>query len=94
MRAIFLRCAKDSQSEPPNDVQIQQLYFVHGLKHLFIKIKVYRTIILLVVWYGCETWSLKLREECRLRVSENRVLRRIFGLQWDEVTGACRKLHG
>jgi len=43
-----------------------------------LKIKVYRTIILPVVLYGCETWSLTLREEFRLRVSENRVLRRIF----------------
>ena len=44
-----------------------------------IKIKIYRTIILLVVLYGCETWSLTLKEESRLRVFENRVLRRIFG---------------
>ena len=43
-----------------------------------LKIKIYRTIILPVVLYGCETWSLALREEHRLRVSENRVLRRIF----------------
>ena len=60
---------------------------------LFIKIKVYRTIILPVVWYGCETWSLKLWEECRLRVFENRVLRRIFELQRDEITGKWRKLN-
>jgi hypothetical protein len=44
-----------------------------------VKIKIYRTIIFPVVLYGCETWSLTLREECRLRVFENRVLRRIFG---------------
>jgi hypothetical protein len=44
-----------------------------------VKIKIYRTIILPVVLYGCEGWSLTLREECRLRVFENRVLRRIFG---------------
>jgi hypothetical protein len=43
--------------------------------------------------YGCETWSLTLREEHRLRVFENRVLRRIFGPKRDEVTGGCRKLH-
>ena len=43
------------------------------------KIKIYRTIILPVVLYGCETWSLTLGEERRLRVFENRVLRRIFG---------------
>jgi len=52
-----------------------------------LKIKIYRTIILPVVLYGCETWSLTLREECRLKVSENRVLRRIFGPKRDEVTG-------
>jgi hypothetical protein len=46
-----------------------------------------------VVLYGCETWSLTLREEHRLRVSEYRVLRRIFGLKRDEVTGGWRKLH-
>ena len=50
-------------------------------------------IILPVVLYGCETWSLTLREECRLRVFENRVLRRIFGPKRDEVTGEWRKLH-
>jgi len=51
-----------------------------------IRSKVYRTIILLVVLYGCETWSLTLREESRLRVFENRVLRRIFGPERIEVT--------
>jgi hypothetical protein len=45
------------------------------------------------VLYGCETWSLTLREERRFRVSENRVLRRIFGPKRDEVTGEWRKLH-
>ena len=50
-------------------------------------------IISLVVFYGCETWSLTLREERRLRVFENRVLRRIFGPKRDEVTGEWRKLH-
>jgi hypothetical protein len=43
-----------------------------------VKVKIYKTIILPVVFYGCETWSLTLREEHRLRVFENRVLRRIF----------------
>jgi hypothetical protein len=58
-----------------------------------IKIRIYRTIILLVVLYGCETWSLTLREEHRLRVFENSVLRRIFGPKRDHVTGDWRKLH-
>jgi hypothetical protein len=58
-----------------------------------LKIKVYRNIILPVVLYGCEAWSLTLREERRLRVFENRVLRRIFGPKRDEVMGEWRKLH-
>jgi len=57
-----------------------------------VKIKIYRTIILPVVLYGYETWSLTLREERWLRVFENRVLR-IFGPRWEEVTGGWRKLH-
>ena len=58
----------------------------------YLNIKIYRTIILPVVLYGFETWSLTLREERRLRVFENRVLRRIFGPKRDEVTGEWRKL--
>ena len=58
-----------------------------------LKIKIYRTIILPVVLYGCETWSLTLREECRLRAFENRVLRRVFGPKREELTGEWRKLH-
>ena len=50
------------------------------------------TIIFPVVLYGCETWTLTLKEEHRLRVFENRVLRRIFGPKRDEVTGEWRKL--
>ena len=57
-----------------------------------LKIKIYRTIILPVVLYGCETWSLILRKERRLRVFENRMLRREFGPKRDEVTGEWRKL--
>jgi hypothetical protein len=52
-----------------------------------IKVKIYKTMILPVVLYGCGTWSLTLREEHRLRVFGNRVLRRIFGPKRDEVTG-------
>jgi hypothetical protein len=52
-----------------------------------VKVKIYKTIILPVVLYGCETWSLTLRAKHRLRVFENRVLRRIFGPKRDEVTG-------
>jgi hypothetical protein len=52
-----------------------------------------RVLILFMVLYGCETWSLTLREEHRLREFENRVLSRIFGPKRDEVTGGWRKLH-
>jgi hypothetical protein len=58
-----------------------------------IKIEIYRTIILPVDFYGCKNWSLTLREERRLKVFENRVLRRVFGPKRDEVTGEWRKLH-
>jgi hypothetical protein len=58
-----------------------------------IKFEIYKTIILPVVLYGCETWSLTLREEHRLRVFENRVWRRIFGSKRDEVTGGWRRLY-
>jgi hypothetical protein len=54
---------------------------------------IYRIIILPVVLYGCETWSLTLRKERRLKVFENRALKRIFGPKGDEVTGEWRKLH-
>ena len=59
----------------------------------YLKIKLYITIILPVVLYVCETWSVTLREERRLRVFEKRVLSRIFGAERDEVTGDLRKLH-
>jgi len=58
-----------------------------------MKFKMYRTIIVPVVLDGCRTWSLTLREECRLRVFENRVLRKIFGHKRHEVTGQWRKLY-
>jgi len=58
-----------------------------------LKIEVYKTKILPVVLYGCETWSLTLREERRLRAFDNRVLRRIFGPKRDEVASGLRKLH-
>ena len=58
-----------------------------------LKIKIYRNIILPVVLCGCETWCLTLREERKLRMFENTVLRRIFGPRRDEVTGELRRLH-
>ena len=58
-----------------------------------LKNKIYRTIILPVVLYGCETWSLRMREQRRLRVFEKNTLKRIFVPKRDEVTGERRKLH-
>ena len=58
-----------------------------------LKVKIYKTIILSVVLYGCETWSLTLREEHRLRVFENKVRRKIIGAKKDEITGEWRELH-
>jgi hypothetical protein len=69
--------------------------YYHSVKNLLpsrllsknLKIRIYKTINLHVVMYGCETWSLTLREEHRLEVFENRVLKRIFGPKRVEVTG-------
>ncbi|KAJ4443576.1 hypothetical protein ANN_05250 [Periplaneta americana] len=58
-----------------------------------LKVRIYKTVILPVVLYGCEAWTLTLREEQRLRVFENKILRKIFGAKRDEVTGEWRKLH-
>jgi hypothetical protein len=58
-----------------------------------MKVRIYKTIILPVVLYGCEIWSLTVREEHKLRVFENRMFRRIFGPKRDGVTGGWRKLH-
>jgi hypothetical protein len=69
---------------------VQSLLSSHLLSRN-VKVKIYKTIILPVVLYGCESWSLTLREERRLRVLENRVLRRIFGPKRAEVTGGWRK---
>jgi len=73
--------------------------FYHSFAECFVfqfaiqhtKIKIHRTVILPVVLRGCETWSLTLRAERRLRVFENRVLRRIFDCKRDEVKGEWRK---
>ncbi|KAJ4432156.1 hypothetical protein ANN_20772 [Periplaneta americana] len=58
-----------------------------------LKVRIYKTVLLPVLLYGCETWTLTLREEHRLRVFENKMLRKIFGAKRDEVTGIWRKLH-
>jgi hypothetical protein len=67
--------------------------FVPRLLSRNLKVKIYKTIILPVVLYGCETWFLILRKEHKLRVFENRVVKRIFGPKRDEVTGEWTKLH-
>jgi hypothetical protein len=59
----------------------------------YTNVKIYKTIVLSVVLYGCETWSPTLREEHRLKVFENRVLRNIFGRKRKEVTQEKRQLH-
>ena len=71
---------------------IKQLVYIIYI-HKFKDQDIYRTIILPVVLYGCETWSLTLREERKLRVFENMVLRRIFGPRRDEVRGEWKRLH-
>ncbi|KAJ4446034.1 hypothetical protein ANN_12720 [Periplaneta americana] len=58
-----------------------------------LKVRIYKTVILPVVLYGCETWTLTLGEKHKLRVFENKILRKIFGAKRDEVTGEWRKLH-
>jgi hypothetical protein len=63
-------------------------YYIDSLLPKNVKIIIYKTIILPVVLYECETWSLTTREEHRLRVFENRVLKRIFGPKRDEVSGS------
>jgi hypothetical protein len=80
------------------DLGIACNHSVHKLlsSHLLsknVKIRMYKTIILPMVLYGCETWTLTLGEEHKLSVFENRVLRRIFGLNRAEVIGGWRKLH-
>jgi hypothetical protein len=72
---------------------VQNLLSFHLLSKNIIIIKMCRSIILPMVLYGCKTWSLTLRDEHRLRVFQNRELRRIFGPKRDEVTGEWRKLH-
>ena len=70
-----------------------QNFLSSSLLYKTLKIKIYRTIMLPVVLYGCETWSLTLSEERRLRVFENRVSRRIFGPKSEEITGEIGRAH-
>jgi hypothetical protein len=70
-----------------------RVFFSSRLLSSNVKVKIYKIIILPVVLYGCETWSLTLREEHRLRLFENRVQSRIFECKRNEITGKWRKLH-
>jgi hypothetical protein len=83
---------KSLNSGNPCYHSVQNLLSLHMLSKN-VKIRICKTLILSVVQYGCETWSLTLRREHRLRVFENRVLRRIFELRRDEVMGGWRKVH-
>jgi len=83
-----LNLLSDAISNTMNNVNKNDFH-ISRASHL----KLYRTIILPVVLYGCETWSLTLLEERRLRVFENMVLRRLFGPRRDEVTGDWRRLY-
>jgi len=94
----MLRDVSPRNTPPPTgDPSRRVVYFRNLLSSRLLsknlKVKIYRTIILPVVLYGCETWSLTLRGEKKLRVFENMVLRRIFGRRRDEVTGELRRLH-
>jgi hypothetical protein len=83
LRRVFENKTKEATKGEENDITRNNIICVY--------IKIYRTIMLPVVLYGCETWSLTLREEHRLRVFEDMLLRRIFGPKRDEVTRDCRK---
>ena len=79
---------------PINNVKISSNFIAIGFAYIiFKKVIINKTIILPMVLYGFENWSLTLMEELRLRVFANRVLRRIFGPKRDEVIGEWRKLH-
>jgi hypothetical protein len=90
----YLRATLRDQNCMREEIKSIQFRFLSScLLSRRIKVKIYKTIILPIVLYGRETCSLTLREEHRLRVFENRVLRRIFGPKRDEVMGQRRKLH-
>ena len=91
--AISNRQPHNSQEEIKSRPKSGNACCHSSLLSITLKIKVYRTTVLPIVLYGCETWSLALREERRLRVFENKVLRRIFGPRKDDVIGEWRKLH-
>ena len=86
---VLLTCYADGTDKPRHCC----IFFSSISLSKNVEIKIYRSIILLVVIYGCESWSFTLRKECRVRVYKNRVLSWIFGPKSDEVTGEWRRLH-
>jgi hypothetical protein len=72
---------------------IQSRTFIFSSAVTNTKLRIYKTMMLPLILYGCETWSQSLRGKHRLGVFENRVLKKIFGLKSDEVTGVWRKVH-
>ena len=93
IKILFRKKVRAGWSQGMTAIIRCRIYCFSSLLSKNLKIKIYRTTILPVVLHGCETWSLKLKEESRLRVFENRVLRRIFVPRRDGVTGEWRKLH-
>ena len=100
----YLRTTLTNQNSIPEEIKSRlrsRNACYHSVQNLLssrllsknLKMKIYRNIILPLVLYGCETWSLTLWEERKLWVFENMVLRRIFGPRRDEVTGEWRRLH-
>ncbi|KAJ4430586.1 hypothetical protein ANN_19174 [Periplaneta americana] len=87
-RAMF-----SSQNRFASCINAQGHHFEDMILSKNLKVRIYKTLILPVVLYGCETWTLTLREEQRLRVFENKVFRTTFGAKRDEITGEWRKLH-
>ncbi|KAJ4447468.1 hypothetical protein ANN_09475 [Periplaneta americana] len=81
---------EEEEEEDDDNDYIESLLFLLSKN---LKVRIHKTVILPVVLYGRETWTLTLREEQRLRVFENKVLRKIFGAKRDEVRGEWRKLH-
>ncbi|KAJ4448482.1 hypothetical protein ANN_10498 [Periplaneta americana] len=83
----------DTREEIKRRINMGNACYCSSLLSKNVKVRIYKTVLLPVVLYGCETWTLTLREEQRLRVFENKVLRKISGAKMDEVTGEWRKLH-
>ncbi|KAJ4432636.1 hypothetical protein ANN_21259 [Periplaneta americana] len=89
----YMIMSRDQNIVRNGNIKIEDLSFeeVENLKNL--KLRIYKIVRLPVVLYGCETWTLTLKDEQRLRFFENKVLRKILGAKRDEVTGEWRKLH-